>query len=1002
MVEREALAKRKGFHGTVGMGVAPVAGSRPVAVHSLSDTSSDEGFRAAVQELSKPPAGATNGAPSPSSPDSAPSSFPDSVPLHQSEDDASVSSRTFTVEKGQSRTARLNGASDGSDEARWQSSRGASSSAPRDPSERWERGVVRQRRTVVDRWVSSDDEEDYLSRRPARYEKWDRSLASEYSNADRTDFRGRHRPWVRGARAPVSEPAEVTGGEEGDGQVATLQRRVPTELLAIVRKRRALEKAQQEGLARGKVSDVLKQASKSLDELEKGKAAQTGSVTIQLEGDASEGGEGGISGVEVQWGRRWRKAQEHGLQRSLSRQVIRLARRKQLDKVFAAVEDARTKGLQPDRKTLNAVIAACAHCGDPDRARDVFTEMVAKGGPGVNEIAYGALLRAYGAAGRVEEALRLLSLMSSPTAPGAPQVTDVHVATVLNACADAGDSLRARQLLESRGTRTTLAYNMLIKAHAKSATPLGALLIVDEMRAHGLALDRNTYNSLILACVNGDNMPRAWELLKEMKSRSKFLESLQLAPDAVTYTTLLRGVARPGALATVLRLAEEMHTSSPTCRFDRVAYGALLDACIKCGSPDTAESVLAEMEERGREDPKLRPGPYAFLTLMRAFAADGELERCEELREAMFSSRCAGWATVAQRQEADELCLEAAVASGYTGPAKRLLRTMKAVKEGRSLSQRATAALVRLYASEGFPAQDSFRLQPLKFRKDASPAARVVTRSLPVIPELMFVTEDKDLGEVAVLLEETPVVLVVRGQPAEGGTEFVGYLTKAELRGGDRQVAELMRPLAPPIAFDDPISHAATLLLQSSSEVLLVVETEPRSRSRGQETQPSNPPGGKALATVVGIVTRGQLFEGVSEGGASSGYQSDDESGLEMIKQDLSKRGAVVSPHNPEEVPRNPEEGRAFPWRSRLAQLFRKGELSELEGAESEGEMAVEDDLGLEMIRQDMMKLDGGPVGKKSGAKKDQKSRRALSRLAYLEGLDLDTDDLLGADKRKS
>lgn len=108
-----------------------------------------------------------------------------------------------------------------------------------------------------------------------------------------------------------------------------------------------------------------------------------------------------------------------------------------------------------------------------------------------------------------------------------------------------------------------------------------------------------------------------------------------------------------------------MHTSSPTCRFDRVAYGALIDACIKCGSPDTAESVLAEMEERGREDPKLRPGPYAFLALMRAFAAEGELERCEELREGMFSSRCAGWATVAQRQEADELCLEAAVASGY-------------------------------------------------------------------------------------------------------------------------------------------------------------------------------------------------------------------------------------------------------------------------------------------------------------------------------------------------
>jgi pentatricopeptide repeat protein len=149
-----------------------------------------------------------------------------------------------------------------------------------------------------------------------------------------------------------------------------------------------------------------------------------------------------------------------------------------------------------------------------------------------------------------------------------------------------------------------------------------------------------------------------------LQSRSKFLEGLQLAPDVVTYTTLLRGVARPGALASVLRLAEEMH-AAPSCTFDRVAYGALIDACVACGSPDTAESVLAEMEERGKEDPKLRPGPHAFLALMRAFAAVGEMERCEEMREGMFSSRCGGWASVGERQEADELCMEAAIASGY-------------------------------------------------------------------------------------------------------------------------------------------------------------------------------------------------------------------------------------------------------------------------------------------------------------------------------------------------
>lgn len=339
MAEPEAFVASKGSHGTMRTEASAAAGSRPAAVHAPSESPSDEGFRAAVQELSKPLGAKTNGAPSTSSPGGARSSSPDSTSPHQSEEDATVSSQTFTGDKAQPRTVRPDIFLDGSNETRRQSSQGASSSAPRAPPDRWERGVVRQRRTVVDRWVSSDDEEDYLSRRPARYEKWDRSLASEYSSADRSDTGGRDRGWKRGAprRVPVAEAVEGTDSATEEGQVATLQRRVPTELLAIVRKRRALERTQRKEAVGGTSSDSLKQVSKPVDKLEKADKAPTGGLTeIHLEAGASERGEGGVEGVgqkKPQWGRQWRKAQESSLQRSLTLRVIRLARRKQLDKV---------------------------------------------------------------------------------------------------------------------------------------------------------------------------------------------------------------------------------------------------------------------------------------------------------------------------------------------------------------------------------------------------------------------------------------------------------------------------------------------------------------------------------------------------------------------------------------------------------------------------------------------------------------------------------------------
>jgi pentatricopeptide repeat protein len=63
---------------------------------------------------------------------------------------------------------------------------------------------------------------------------------------------------------------------------------------------------------------------------------------------------------------------------------------------------------------------------------------------------------------------------------------------------------------------------------------------MDEMKSHGLQLQRLTYNSLILACVRGGDMARAFELLTAMKEDAKRLQTSRLLPDVVTYTTLLR------------------------------------------------------------------------------------------------------------------------------------------------------------------------------------------------------------------------------------------------------------------------------------------------------------------------------------------------------------------------------------------------------------------------------------------------------------------------------
>ena len=76
-----------------------------------------------------------------------------------------------------------------------------------------------------------------------------------------------------------------------------------------------------------------------------------------------------------------------------------------------------------------------------------------------------------GRARRLDDAFEVLEAMESGTAPGRPALTAVHLNTLVNACADAGDARRARSVLQryrsaavgGTAAPTAFTYNLLIK-----------------------------------------------------------------------------------------------------------------------------------------------------------------------------------------------------------------------------------------------------------------------------------------------------------------------------------------------------------------------------------------------------------------------------------------------------------------------------------------------------------------------------------------------------------
>ncbi|CAN7121129.1 unnamed protein product [Brassica rapa subsp. narinosa] len=391
----------------------------------------------------------------------------------------------------------------------------------------------------------------------------------------------------------------------------------------------------------------------------------------------------------------------------LTSRIVLLTRRRQLDQIVEEVEAAKKRYGRLNTIVMNSVLEACVHCGDVDLALRLFDEMAEPGGCGVDSITYAIILKGLGKARRIDEAFQMMESIEKGTALGNPKLSSALVYGLLDSLINAGDLRRANGLLARYGTLlleqggpSILIYNLLMKGYINSGSPQAAVVLLDEMLRLGLEPDRPTYNTLIHACIKCSDLDAAMKFLKEMKEKAEEYYDDSLYPDVITYTTLVKGFGDAKDLISLQEIYLEMKLCDGLF-IDRTAFTAVVDALLKCGSTNGALCVFGEILKRSGDNVELRPKPHLYMSMMRAFAVQGDYGMVRNLYLRLWPDS-SGRISKAVQQEADNLLMEAALNAGQLDEALGILTSIVRRWKAIPWATSGGMAAVRLEALLGF------------------------------------------------------------------------------------------------------------------------------------------------------------------------------------------------------------------------------------------------------------------------------------------------------------
>lgn len=250
-------------------------------------------------------------------------------------------------------------------------------------------------------------------------------------------------------------------------------------------------------------------------------------------------------------------------------------------------------GLQPTTLTFNMAMGSCAKRGDIEQAEQLLAQMdSAPEDARPNIVTLNTMLDTYKRADKWEACLEFLLKMEvrrrAPETRAAPRAASSRVAplahrarraraplrrpqserqvqpdvvsvnTAIKACKDNGQFELALQLFEGMAGRglepDSVSFTEIIAACGRAGEWARAIAVFRAAEASADGVNTFVWNALVGAAVACDKSVEALETIKEMRSSG-------IAPDIVTFTTVMTMLSKKEEWEAVLFVAEELEAT---------------------------------------------------------------------------------------------------------------------------------------------------------------------------------------------------------------------------------------------------------------------------------------------------------------------------------------------------------------------------------------------------------------------------------------------------------